>query len=278
MHASHPICRAASGSGFGSVSFRRYRPPREIRSVVESVWTFSAGSDGRGLTDYVLPDIGSEIICQTDTAPCIFLRGPQFQLEEIAIPSRACYVGARVRPGAASWFFKVAAKDVCGSRTALDAMCAAMGMGSSEVAIDDAARDVVERFVQTLIDRFRRRGSVARATIATTAVDIISSRHGKISVDAVASALGCSTRHLRRQMIAEIGMGPKAAARIARIRRAVALLGASDQPLAQVALDAGYGDQAHMTREFAALKAPTPATMRRWRESDFAKTPAAAGR
>jgi AraC-like DNA-binding protein len=271
MHANHPLCRAASGSGSGSVSFRRYRPPREIRSVVESVWTFSAGSDGRGLTDYVLPDIGSEIICRTDAAACIFLRGPQFQLEEIAVPSYARYVGARLRPGVASWFLGVAAKEVCGSRTALE-------MEPSEIAIDDAPGDVVKRLVQALIDGFRRRGSVARATIGTTAADIISSRHGKISADAVAAALGCSTRHLRRQMIAEIGMGPKAAARIARIRRAVALLGASDQPLAQVALDAGYGDQAHMTREFAALKAPTPATIRRWRESDFAKTPAAAHR
>jgi transcriptional regulator GlxA family with amidase domain len=88
----------------------------------------------------------------------------------------------------------------------------------------------------------------------------------------VASALGCSVRHLRRVMIADIGIGPKATARIARLRRAISLLGSSAEPLAQVALMSGYGDQAHMTREFSRLKAPSPATMRRWSESDFANT------
>ena len=74
-------------------------------------------------------------------------------------------------------------------------------------------------------------------------------------------------------MTAEIGMGPKVAARIARMRRAISLLGVSGEPLAQVALIAGFSDQAHMTREFALLKAPSPARIRRLCESDFVNTP-----
>ena len=203
------------------------------------------------------------------------LRGPQFQFGEIAIPSAARYVGARLRPGVETWFLGIAAKQACGSRIALEATGAAMRTGSPEAA-DQPWRDV-ERLRQALI-RIHGSRDPLRATLGTTALDMISRRHGKISADAVASALGCSARHLRREMIAETGMGPKAAARIVRMRRAIAMLGASDLPLSHVALDAGYADQAHMTREFALLNAPSPAVMRRRSESDFFNTPEASHR
>ena len=140
------------------------------------------------------------------------------------------------------------------------------------------AWDVVDRFTRQLVEMFAQRGSAPRASIGVAAAQIISVTNGRITADAVASALGCGTRHLRREMIRDIGIGPKAAARITRIRCAIALVGGSREPLAQVALDAGYSDQAHMTREFAMLKAPSPATMRSWAESDFFNTPAPAHR
>jgi transcriptional regulator GlxA family with amidase domain len=126
--------------------------------------------------------------------------------------------------------------------------------------------------MRELVELFTQRGSAPPATIGMAAAQIISSTNGRIAADAVASALGCCTRHLRREMISDIGIGPKTAARISRIRCAIALLGASTTPLAQVALDAGYSDQAHMTRDFAFLEAPSPATMRSWIESDSFNT------
>src|SRR5215813_14486729 len=125
MDANHPVCHAAKGSGHGSFSFRRCSPPREIRSVIESIWTFAADSGGPGLTDCVLPDVGAEIICRIDE-PCVFVRGPQFQVEEIAIPSSARYVGARLRPGAASPLLGIPAADVCRSRIPMEAIGVAM--------------------------------------------------------------------------------------------------------------------------------------------------------
>ena len=266
MDATRPICRTADGLPPRSVSFSNLAPALEIRDIVESVWTFSAGS--HRLTDYVPPDLASEIICRIDNAPMVLIRGPQVKLGEIAIPSGARYVGARLRPGVASWLLTVAAKDLCGSRIVPDPA----DLIDTELFVAGVRNpaDVVTRVVHTLTGKWRRRGSVAPTTVATKAVDLILRRHGKISADGLASALGCSVRHLRRVMNAEIGMGPKTATRIARVRRAFSLLGVLGEPLAQVALIAGYGDQAHMTREFALLKAPSPAKIRHWYESDFA--------
>ena len=276
MHSLHPILKAASRSPRGAVAFKRYPPPAAIRNLVESIWTFSVGPGGCGLTDCIPPDIGSEIICRTGSEPFVLIRGPQLQHGEIEISPGANYVGARLKPGVASWLLRTPAKDVLGSRVALATKGTAFCGRACGATIERTAWDVVERFIQELIEVFTQRGSAPRATIGMAAAEIISVTNGRITADALASALGCCTRHLRREMINDIGIGPKAAARISRMRCAIAQLGGSTEPLAQVALDAGYSDQAHMTREFAMLEAPSPATMRSWAESDFFNTPAPA--
>jgi len=239
------------------VLFRRYAPPPEIRSFVESLWTFEAEAGGKALTDYILPDLATEIICRMDGQA--FIRGPRLHLEEITIEPKARYMGARLRPGVALKLFKIAARDACGSRLALKDMgCPAAASSQGD-------------FTRTLVDLFRRRGLTSE-TIALRAVDIISRPQGRISIDAVATALGCSTRHLYREMIADLGMGPKTVARIARLRRAITLLGAGRETLAAAAVDAGYADQAHMTREFSLLGMPSPARWRQCGESDFINT------
>ena len=274
MHSLRPIFKAASRSSRSSVAFKRYPPPLALRDSVESIWTFSAGLGGSGLTDCIAPDIGSEIICRTGSEPFVLIRGPQLQHGEIAISPGAHYVGARLKPGVASWLLRAPAKEVCGSRVGLATKATALCGRICDAEIERTSPDVVGRFIQGLVELFTERGSAPRATLGMAAARIISTTNGRMTADAVASALGCCTRHLRREMISDIGIGPKAAARVSRIRCAIALLGASSEPLAQVALDAGYSDQAHMTREFAMLKAPSPATMRSWVESDSFNMPA----
>ncbi len=99
----------------------------------------------------------------------------------------------------------------------------------------------------------------------------------------VAGEIGWSTRHLRRRMLATFGYGYGALVRVARMRRALSLLGpgsgspagpaatrwlsratTKERPepkpsLAAVAHAAGYADQAHMTRDFRLLVGRTPA-------------------
>lgn len=64
-----------------------------------------------------------------------------------------------------------------------------------------------------------------------------------------------SERRLHRRAVAAIGYGPKTLARVARLRRLVAL---GDGPLASRALDAGYASQSHMSDEVVRLTGLTP--------------------
>ena len=84
---------------------------------------------------------------------------------------------------------------------------------------------------------------------------------GAQSIEALAHRHALSRRQLERDFRQCLGVAPAAYARLARFRRAVGAV-ASGEPLAHVAADHGYADQAHMTRTFRALAGMTPGQVR----------------
>ena len=88
---------------------------------------------------------------------------------------------------------------------------------------------------------------------------------GGVTVAELARDTGWSSRQLRNRFAAEIGLTPKAAARVIRFDRTRRLLqrqAAAGQPgpLADVAAECGYYDQAHLAREFRELAGCPPST------------------
>jgi AraC-like DNA-binding protein len=84
---------------------------------------------------------------------------------------------------------------------------------------------------------------------------------GAAPIGALGEQLGWSRRHLAARFREELGMPPKAVARILRFERAVERLRAGDD-LAALALDSGYYDQAHFNRDFRAFAGATPTAIR----------------
>lgn len=83
--------------------------------------------------------------------------------------------------------------------------------------------------------------------------------HGLPSVGELADAVGWSRRRLLDRFSRQIGLGPKAAARVLRFRHAAGLLTAPGAPtIADVAAAAGYADHSHLVREFRALAGCPP--------------------
>jgi AraC-like DNA-binding protein len=90
-------------------------------------------------------------------------------------------------------------------------------------------------------------------------------------VSELAAGTGWSERHLTGRFRAEIGLAPKAAARVIRFDRARKLLvrkltAGGDYLLADLAADGGYFDQAHLAREFRALAGCPPS---QWLAEEF---------
>ncbi|NLU83906.1 AraC family transcriptional regulator [Rhodococcus sp. HNM0569] len=89
---------------------------------------------------------------------------------------------------------------------------------------------------------------------------------GNARVGAVAAEIGWSRRRLAAAFGAEFGVTPKDAGRLGRFARSHRMLKATGVPdLADVAVQCGFYDQAHMTREWNAFAGTTPA---RWRRDE----------
>ena len=69
---------------------------------------------------------------------------------------------------------------------------------------------------------------------------------------------GLSTKRMIALFRAEVGLAPKAYARVRRLQATLRYLGAGTADGAGIAADTGYFDQAHLVREFRSFTAMTP--------------------
>lgn len=82
-------------------------------------------------------------------------------------------------------------------------------------------------------------------------------------LSAIAEAVGRNPSHLCRAFRSAFGCSVHEYARMVRIERAAMRLRTTTQPLALIAMDTGFSDQAHFTRTFKGLMGVTPLTYRR---------------
>lgn len=100
----------------------------------------------------------------------------------------------------------------------------------------------------------RGRGERGVAPEVGYAWDRLAETDGTLRIEQLAGEVGWSRRHLGARFRREIGLAPKAAARVIRFERACARLLIPSRPtLATVAADAGYVDQSHLARDFREL-------------------------
>ncbi|GHI85826.1 helix-turn-helix domain-containing protein [Streptomyces xanthophaeus] len=87
---------------------------------------------------------------------------------------------------------------------------------------------------------------------------LLSRAGGAIPVGRLAGEVGWSQGHLVRRFTEQVGLTPKASARVLRFHRAVRLLSREGANLTEVTERCGFYDQAHLNREFRALGGTTP--------------------
>lgn len=88
---------------------------------------------------------------------------------------------------------------------------------------------------------------------------LLLARRGRVGVAEAAAMVGFGERHFRTKFRAAFGLSPKQATRVVRHEAARRAIEATPtRPLSAVAMDLGYADQAHLTREFRNLTGLTP--------------------
>jgi AraC-like DNA-binding protein len=120
------------------------------------------------------------------------------------------------------------------------------------------APDSAARFAaldDALLRRAARAGPPARPDVER-AWALLRASGGRMRIEDLAAALGCSRRHLAKRFAEDVGASPKVAARLIRFEAARQRLGSV--PLARLAAEHGFADQAHLAREFRALGGAPP--------------------
>ncbi len=115
---------------------------------------------------------------------------------------------------------------------------------------------------QIELDRWRQTQTAAKPDETRYAARLIRASRGRARLEGVAERVGVSLRHLRRQMKARTGLGPKTLARRLQVQAAIERADQSRKPdWADIALAAGFSDQAHLTRSVRAFTGHTPARL-----------------
>jgi AraC-like DNA-binding protein len=194
------------------------------------------------------------------------------------VAARSVLASVRFKPGAARAFLQVPASELTDRVVGADELgCAWLCTPPAPEGSALAVQGVLGALQRSLLRRAPAASLQHEVREATRR--LFAARAP--TVDALARELGRSRQHLARQFREHVGVGPKEFARGARLQRAIAAVqrsavtgsslirAARGSGLAGLALDLGYFDQAHMSRDFNDLAGLTPRAAREARGSIF---------
>lgn len=215
---------------------------RERETAVPGVqlWQRTAGAPTR-----ILPDGCLDLIWDGRR---LIVAGPDTAARWNVSAPGTRYVGLRFHRGIGPALLDVPAFDVLDQSPGLDDVWAT---GTARRLSEQVADDPVPALTAWLTDR-------AGDRVADPVGPRVHSLAAQgVPVARMADHLGLSERQLHRRCLPVFGYGPRRLARILRLNRALDEAGAG-RPLAQVAVDCGYADQAHLCRDVLALAGTTP--------------------
>jgi AraC-like DNA-binding protein len=233
-----------------SLAYAEWRPARGLASHACCVWAHTAGVSGH--VQRVLPDGCADIVWMGGER--LVVAGPATGHVFAVLPAAVTVVGVRFGPGAAG---------------------AALGLPAREVR--DGSLDLADLWGpagRTLAGRLAdapppRRlallaGAVAQRLRDAPPPDALVAHAARLlgagsSVAETGREVALGERHLRRRFHDAVGYGPKTLHRVLRLHRFLNLAeAAAESDLARVAVEAGYSDQPHLTRECTDLTGLSP--------------------
>jgi AraC-like DNA-binding protein len=236
------------------------RPPLPgLAGVVRTVWIQRTGE--AAYVQRHLPTGGVEIHFPIGGRPQLV--GPLTRPEIEVIPAHTTIVGVRFLPGTAPPLPTVL-DDLVDQRLALTEL---WGSSVDRLVEAMAAAGTPERALMLLqahlLQEFRSAGRVD--PLVVEAVKALMPWH-PVDIDAVADHVALSGSQLRRRCLQAIGVSPKVLQRTLRFQGFLALAQAGATAtgrrgadgVAGLAVDAGYADQAHLSRECLRLTGLTP--------------------
>lgn len=236
--------------------YREWAPHAALREHVRCLWLNDLTvSSTRSIQ--VVPDGCVDIVWTRDW---LRVAGPDTRASLEQLPPRSLVVGIRFQPGAASAWLGLPLTGILNGRIPLAEFWGA----EADRLFDQAsgcgeAKEIAAQLEAALLTRLSVVGHADRGISFLRQAAERQSIPLTANMKTLAGRIGVSERTLRRRCMDEFGYGFKTLDRILRFQRFFRLAAASANPrLAELAAQAGYADQAHLTREVQRLCGATP--------------------
>jgi len=242
------------GPGQDQREYQEWAAPVALRDSVVCLWAGRAVRDSETL---VLPDGCCDLIWERGKGA--FVAGPDTGPAPASAAAGTVTFGVRFRPTAGGPAFGLPLSELRDQRVDL-----------ADLRPADAKRLTGTLDLKTAMTRM---ADLAGRLVSDGPPDAAMMYAARLLYDPrarsadVAAELELSARQFRRRCHETIGYGPKTLQRILRFRRFVSRIDTGDRDLATIAADAGYADQAHLTRECAELSGLTPTALARLRSA-----------
>jgi AraC-like DNA-binding protein len=239
----------------------RYRPAAPLDRYVECLW-WSTREAPQAYGEHMLPSGRAQLVFALHEKPIVYrsgapLRSVAWTGALVHGPQSSYYIGGpkppgavagvSFRPGCAGAVLGVATSELADRHVSLDSLWGKRARELQEQLLEGrgsaAVFQVLERYLCARIQApLLMHPAVAHAVTSSW----LSARVSDIQRQA-----GYSPRHFIALFSASVGLTPKHYYRIQRFNEVARRLAAANGvPLADLAIDVGYSDQAHLTREF----------------------------
>ena len=237
-------------------TFTVRRPAAGLARYVSQYWL---SLDNTSPVYAALPDGCVDLVLEvTQHEHRSWLYGSTTRPTAIACRVGTHYLGIRFHPGQSRHFISSAAHEITDCRADLHTL---MRFPSERIAAriaTDALFDELDQILARLLSR-----APPVESYVDHVVKHVEARHGVVRIEDVAAHFGKSRRQMERVFLQTVGVPLKFFCMLSRLRHAADLIvHPSSRSLTAVAHDAGYSDQAHMTRDFSRLAGLSPGQLR----------------
>lgn len=254
--------------------YTEYQPSRQLASYIDNYWEFK-GNPEYGMRFHILPDGCTDYIftlgevANTVEEESLIMQpyrsyfvGPMKRYSELVTYAESVHMfGVRFLPCGLSCFTKLPLHEFANLRistsdvptifgdTFVERLCA-------ETHVKGRIRLVEEYLITYLAHNYQ-----AVDAHIVGAVSAINRLGGKQSVSSLMDEVCLCQRHFERKFKHYTGFTPKEYSRIIKFKNAIDLLRRSTSPnLLTIAIEAGYYDLSHFSKEIRALSGNTPAS------------------
>ncbi len=249
-------------------------PAPVLQPYVSSVWASEPRPDCTRVQlqrEYMLPTGHMHVVFRLENVPVRIFDSPDdvqgsklgaavvggardsYYIKDASQPSAT--VGCVLKPGACLALFGVAAHELSGAHTHLkDLWGTAVAQIQMRLSQANSSQDRLAFFEQSLAARLSERYS-----LQPNWRHWLENFDANLPVSALVKASGLSHRHFNALFLNAVGLTPKCYARVQRMQQTIGRIQVAPQTKGiEIALDAGYSDQAHWSREFRMICGMTP--------------------